>query len=167
VSTYTTGGVTYSFGMNSYLANAGTRVWYITAGTFDGVFQINSRTTIPAISDGTSNTLMAGERYHKDPAYTAIGSLGGWAWSNYNSGQDCLGATAVPNNYLLAPGTPVGSPAFNEDLRVNAFGSGHSGGSNFVFCDGSVRFLTMTSTSDLPTFQAMSTPKGGEVFSIN
>jgi prepilin-type N-terminal cleavage/methylation domain-containing protein/prepilin-type processing-associated H-X9-DG protein len=166
VSTYTTGGVTYYFGMNSYLANAGTQVWYITAGKFDGMFQINSKLNIPGISDGSSNTLMAGERLHRDPAYTAIGSLGGWAWSNYNSAQDCLGATNVPNNFLLAPGTAIGSPAYNEDNRVNAFGSGHSGGSNFVFCDGSVRFLTMNSTSDLPTFQALSTPRGGEVVTL-
>jgi prepilin-type processing-associated H-X9-DG protein len=131
--------------------------------TIDGVFYINSRTTIGGIADGTSNTFMAGERYHKDPAYTNIATLGGWAWANFNAPQDYIGSTPVPLNYQLAPGTPIGSPAFNEDNRVCAFGSGHTNGANFVFCDGSVRFLTLGSAGDLPTYQALSTRAGGEV----
>jgi prepilin-type N-terminal cleavage/methylation domain-containing protein/prepilin-type processing-associated H-X9-DG protein len=165
VSTFVKSGVTYYFGMNSYLGNAGTRSWYVGNMTTDGVFYLNSRTTIGGITDGTSNTFMAGERYHKDPAYTAIATLGGWSWANYLAGQDCLGSTAVPVNFQLAPGTPVGAPAFNEDNRVAAFGSGHTNGANFAFCDGSVRFLTLGSAGDLPTYQALSTRAGGEVVS--
>ena len=163
VSTYTTGGVTYYFGMNSYLGNAGTRSWYVSSETNDGVLYMNSKPTFEGITDGTSNTFLAGERYHKDPAYTAIATLGGWAWANYDAGQDCLGSTCVPLNYTLAPGTQTGYPNYPEDNRVAAFGSGHTNGANFVYCDGSVRFLTLGSVGDLPTYQALSTRAGGEV----
>jgi prepilin-type N-terminal cleavage/methylation domain-containing protein/prepilin-type processing-associated H-X9-DG protein len=166
VSTFTSGGTTYYFGMNSYGANAGTRSWYVSNMTTDGVFYINSRTTIAGISDGTSNTLMFGERYHKDPVYTNIATLGGWAWANYSAGQDYLLSSAVPVNYTLPPGTKTGAPNFPEDLRVNAFGSGHSGGANFTMCDGSVRFLTLVGNSDLPLLQALSTRAGGEPASV-
>ena len=94
VSTYTTGGVTYYFGMNSYLGNGGTRSWYV------GFQLLRGRRLLPqladhisGIADGTSNTFLAGERYHKDPAYTNIETLGGWAWSNY---RPCRTASAAP-----------------------------------------------------------------------
>jgi prepilin-type N-terminal cleavage/methylation domain-containing protein/prepilin-type processing-associated H-X9-DG protein len=166
VTTYTTGGKTYYFGMNSYGANGGTRSWYITSMTTDGVFWINSRVRIADITDGTSNTLLFGERYHQDPAYTDIATLGGWAWANYNAPQDYILSTAVPVNFQLAPGTRVGSPAFPEDDRVCAFGSGHTGGANFCFADGSVKYLTLTNVGDLPLLQALSTRAGHEPISL-
>ncbi len=161
VTTYTTGGVTYYFGMNSYLGNGGTRSWYVSSMTNDGVLYLNSRVTMNGIGDGTSNTFLAGERYHKDPVYTDIDKLGGWAWANYNAAQDHIGSTPVPVNYTIPVGTTLSNAS--KDPRICAFGSGHPNGANFVFCDGSVRFLTATSAGDLPTYQALSTRNGGEV----
>src|SRR3954454_25054776 len=44
VTTYTPGGVTYYFGMNSYLGNGGTRNYYVDSNySVDGVFYLNSR----------------------------------------------------------------------------------------------------------------------------
>jgi prepilin-type N-terminal cleavage/methylation domain-containing protein/prepilin-type processing-associated H-X9-DG protein len=167
VGTYTTGGVTYDFGMNSYLGNGGTRSFYVDANyAVNGVFYLNSKTTFGGIIDGTSNTFLAGERYHKDPVYTGMASLGGWAWSNYLAVQDATGSTQVPLNFLLAVGTQTGYPNYPEDDRIAAFGSGHSNGANFAFCDGSVRFLSLNSTGDLPTYQALSTRAGGEVVAV-
>ncbi|HEX4612200.1 MAG TPA: DUF1559 domain-containing protein, partial [Urbifossiella sp.] len=175
VTTFVSGGVTYYFGMNSYLGNGGTYSYYYgdAAYSVDGAFYMNSRVTIGGITDGTSNTFMAGERYHKDPVYNAanlgagkgIDSLGGWAWSNFAAVQDCTGSTRVPLNYLV----PVGSSPTNfavTDPRVAAFGSGHTGGANFALCDGSVRFVSNGDTSTLGTYQALSTRAGGEVANL-
>jgi prepilin-type processing-associated H-X9-DG protein len=41
--------------------------------------------------------------------------------------------------------------------------SNHPGGANFVFCDGSVRFLS--NSTPLTTLQALATRNGGEVIS--
>ena len=160
--TYTTGGTTYYFGMNSYLGNGGTRPWYVANMTNDGVLYINSRVTMNGIKDGTANTFLAGERYHKDKVYTAIETLGGWAWANYSAGQDYLGGTCVPLNYNLESltGTPTTQ---QKDDRVCAFGSGHTNGANFLMCDGSVRYVTNSGTGNLPNYQALSTRMGGEV----
>ena len=170
VSTYTTGGVTYYFGMNSYLGNGGTRSFFLDINySNDGVFHLNSRVTVNGIGDGASNTFLAGERYHRDPVFNStnlgpgkgIDTLGGWAWANYLAVQDCTGSTRVPLNYLCPPGSNPRSFAVS-DPRICAFGSAHPNGANFAFCDGSVRFLTMTGTADLPTYQALSTRNGGE-----
>ena len=166
VTTFVSGGVTYYFGMNSYGGNGGTRSWYVGNMTTDGVFYINSRVRFGDIIDGTSNTLLFGERYHQDPAYTAMPTIGGWAWANFSAGQDYLLSACVPVNFQLAPGTKTGSPNFPEDDRACAYGSGHTGGANFAFGDGSVRFLTLSGNADLPVLQAISTRAGGEVVSL-
>jgi prepilin-type N-terminal cleavage/methylation domain-containing protein/prepilin-type processing-associated H-X9-DG protein len=167
VVTYTTGGNTYFFGMNSYLANGGTRSWFVTNQTIDGVFWINSRVNIAGITDGTSNTLLVGERYHREPYWKAFETLGGWAWANYQAGQDYVGSSMVPVNYTLPAGNPDPPSFAVQDPRVNAFGSGHPGGANFCLADGSVRFLRAGGNADLPVLQAMSTRAGGETLNAN
>jgi prepilin-type N-terminal cleavage/methylation domain-containing protein/prepilin-type processing-associated H-X9-DG protein len=163
VSTFTTGGVTYYFGMNSYGGNGGTKSYYMdTSLKTDGVFWINSKVTFASIPDGTSHTFFFGERWHYDPIYKAIETTGGWAWSSYLSHQDYILSTPVPVNYLVPTGTSVPVPFAISDLRTAAFGSAHMGGANFSFGDGSVRFMTLTSNADLPVLQALSTRRGGE-----
>jgi prepilin-type processing-associated H-X9-DG protein len=142
--------------------------------TTDGMFWINSKVNVDGVQDGTSNTLLFGERYHKDPAFDSrissnqqgMDVLGGWAWANYNAPQDYFGSTPVPVNFQLAVGTPTGSAPFNEDNRICAFGSAHSGGANFCMADGSVRFLALVSNADLPVLQALSTRSNGEVANV-
>src|SRR5262249_39733563 len=135
-STYTTGGVTYSFGMNSYGGNGGTRSWYYSFRTPDtdvytnhkvtneAVLYYNSRVKLTQITDGTSNTFLAGERFHNDPNYATIKTLGGWAWANVNAAEDSLLSTPQPINYMC----PASPSTQNKDDRVCAFGSGHTGG---------------------------------------
>ena len=46
--------------------------------------------------------LLFGERYHKDPVWAGIETLGGWAWANSNGPQDYLYSSRVPVNFNLA-----------------------------------------------------------------
>jgi prepilin-type N-terminal cleavage/methylation domain-containing protein/prepilin-type processing-associated H-X9-DG protein len=166
VVTYTTGGVTYYFGANSYVANAGSKSWFISSASFDGMFQINSKMNIPAILDGTSNTILVGERYSLDPVWTDLPNRRGWAWANYNAPQDYFGGALVPINYTIPKSFSDPPPFSEQDNRLNAFGSNHATGANFVFGDGSVRFLTLTSTSELPTLNLLCRPTDGQVVTV-
>lgn len=144
----------YLFGINSYFANAGTVAWPIGNSTLNGVMYYNSRVRIAGIKDGTSNTFLAGERFSKDPTYTStqlLENTRGWAWTNYNSGQDLLGDVSWPLN---SPASTTGTNA-----RRTNFGSGHTNGANFVMCDGSVPFLS--NGINFATYQLLATPADG------
>jgi prepilin-type processing-associated H-X9-DG protein len=169
-TTFVTGGQTHYFGANSYGGNPGVYGFFTTSMDQTGIFYINSSVSIPQITDGTSSTLMFGERNRVDPAYDRIygGGVGGsfaqrsgWAWTNTLPGFDYLFGAAEPINWAIPP-TLASDPGFiNEDLRFSTYGSGHVNGANFTFSDGSVRFLT--NGTSLLVLQQLSTRNGGEV----
>jgi prepilin-type N-terminal cleavage/methylation domain-containing protein/prepilin-type processing-associated H-X9-DG protein len=151
----------YYYGVNSYFANAGTFAWYINdvrkGKGFDGVYQINTATRIKDIPDGTSKTVMVGERHSLDQKWDDLPNRRGWAWSRYMAVQDLMGSSAVPINFSMSSTSQT-----DKDRRINAFGSGHPTGANFVWCDGSVRLLTLESTATLPILQGLCRPSDGE-----
>ena len=121
--------------------------------------------TLVGITDGTSNTILAGEMGFQLKDYTFgsgtyAGQLRGgntqwvWGYASYS-----FGSTGVMFN------TTVGTPA-DVTARLGAFRSDHGGGANFLACDGSVRFLA-NGRIDLPTYQALGTRDGGEVIGGN
>ena len=64
-------------------------------------------------------------------------------------------------NYRVPSMVTASSTAATDD-RQNAFGSQHPGGANMVFADGSVRFVTLVDTADLPVLQKIMRPNDGQ-----
>jgi prepilin-type N-terminal cleavage/methylation domain-containing protein/prepilin-type processing-associated H-X9-DG protein len=128
----------YFFGVNSYFGNAGSFAGPVSEAppSLDGVLSYHTKVSILDITDGTSNTFLAGERYSYDPNVAAanLTDWRGWAWTDWNSSGDHLGDTNWPMNSTFARINNVGE-------RKQVFGSGHDNGANFLMSDGSVRFI--------------------------
>jgi prepilin-type processing-associated H-X9-DG protein len=147
-----------------------------------GSNNIDCRTpvNVTGITDGTSNTLLFGEKSLWDPGYNASCTSSQNAlidqsfWAN-PSMQDCVAGTEFPLNSsfqallgMLAGGCNDGENVAGTDAtscacdaRTVNFSSNHPGGVNFAFCDGSVRFVSQN--IPLVVLQALSTRAGGEV----
>jgi prepilin-type processing-associated H-X9-DG protein len=164
-----------NYGLGSYGGNGGTRSYPWTQLTQDGILYLESKVRLSDVTDGSSNTVLFGERSHRDLEYDRIavdstfyplGARGAWgAVLALGAGGPMANhalSSAVPINYLVPPGTPVGDMPVIYD-RLCAFGSLHPGGANFAFADGAVRFLS--ESMPLDTLQALSTRAGGEVVS--
>jgi len=123
---------------------------------------------LPAITDGLSNTLAIGEKSHVDPLFDGwtsansgvkIHQVSAWAWSGGLKGPAHLFASSVGQiNYKVTSAT---GNFTQQDLRFQTWGSGHLGGVNFLFCDGSIRFVSDTLSTT--TLAQISTRAGGEV----
>jgi prepilin-type N-terminal cleavage/methylation domain-containing protein/prepilin-type processing-associated H-X9-DG protein len=166
-NTYTSGSVSYTFGITSYGCVQGTQDSYRGNITrpFDGVFYPNSVTKVTHVTDGASNTIFFAERTYTNTDSNALNAAraqleirtqtGGWAWCGFGSLQDYTLSSEVPINYS-------GCLDNNYcDERYGAMGSQHGGGCNVAFGDGSVRFLTLTSNSQLPILQELTTRASG------
>jgi prepilin-type processing-associated H-X9-DG protein/prepilin-type N-terminal cleavage/methylation domain-containing protein len=137
-----------------------------------GVFYRNSATRLTDITDGTSQTLLVGDR----------------AWSNVNGvwagaipGAVCKrgamnpapgsGAGSYPAADLVLAHSHLNNSTTDTDGGLDDFSSRHAGGSNFLFADGHVAFLRSI-PGDLPggaytpdslAFQALGTRANGEI----
>ena len=128
----------------------------------DGVFFRNSGIGMRDISDGSSSTLMVGERSFR---------LGEATWS-----AAVTGAVIIPDG---SDGVGTGPPESASSMvlghsgdgfspgdrrsHVNQFFSLHNGGVLFLFGDGHVGFLS--SSLDYRLYQALTTRAGGEAVS--
>ena len=160
---YETGGNEYYFGVNSYYANAGVQTWWHANATFDGVFYYNSKITFGKITDGSSNTLFISERYSFDPEWTDFANYRGWAWANFNAPRNFLAGGMEPINYKFPKGSGPWPGFALTDRKFSSFSSGHPQGANAAMGDGSVHFLTLTGTADLPVLQDLCVINDGRV----
>jgi prepilin-type N-terminal cleavage/methylation domain-containing protein len=100
-----------------------------------------SRTSLMSLSDGTSNTILVGE---KDVRPSSFGqALGDFA--AYNGGRD------VPRNVARCggPGFPIATDPLSNVEPERTFGSYHPGICQFVMGDGSVRSLGVDLSPDI------------------
>jgi prepilin-type N-terminal cleavage/methylation domain-containing protein/prepilin-type processing-associated H-X9-DG protein len=176
------------YGKSNYLANMGSDTsggnwasWTNPNGsTMNGVLlQSNSNNatwtvTLQGIIDGTSNTVAVGEV--TAGCDTAIGAN---AVCNYPEGGNGASGNNVMSSFpIWAGGNPnfAGQGRQHNYFRVmdvnypvnlknstnsdRTFGSQHTGGANFVFADGSVRFIS--NGINTTTYRAIGTRNGRE-----
>jgi prepilin-type processing-associated H-X9-DG protein len=153
----------YTFAYTNYGAVQGTQLDDDSTITypFDGVFYPNSKTAIRDVTDGLSSTIFFAERTYKEANVSgqiAILKVGGWAWCNWNSMEDHSLSSHSPINYS---GCGTGGTSCYD--RIPAMGSQHTGGCNVIFGDGSVRFLTLTDTTQLTLLKELTTRASGNV----
>jgi prepilin-type N-terminal cleavage/methylation domain-containing protein/prepilin-type processing-associated H-X9-DG protein len=131
------------------------------SGKLRGMFDVSDgqTVTLAGVTDGTSNTIAAGEGL---PAQRADNNV--WEW---NSGAN---GTTVPINYFSPQSCTIsgnGWGSTNWQSRCaytnTGFKSKHPGGANFLFVDGSVHFLKQT--VNMFTYCALGSRAGGEVVS--
>ncbi|HEV3166823.1 MAG TPA: DUF1559 domain-containing protein [Isosphaeraceae bacterium] len=142
---------------SQYLASAGQGEIEDVPGSNNGVFYRNSRVCLRDITDGTGQTLFLGERSRNlcDATWVVCTNP---AWAI----RDC----ATSNVMVLAntgpwPDEPWVNVPNHKGAKADDVWSLHPGGCNFLFGDGSVRFIKESVNPAI--FSSLATCKGGEV----
>jgi prepilin-type N-terminal cleavage/methylation domain-containing protein/prepilin-type processing-associated H-X9-DG protein len=148
---------------SSYAATVGDDASEVDDPDGNGVFFRNSQIRLTDISDGTSTTVLAGDRAWADAmgiwagiptgAITQPGATNPWT------------ATTGPGHCLILVHNNWINIKTDADGGLDDFSSKHPNGVNLLFADGSVRFgrsITVDGAERL-NFWAMGTRAGGEV----
>lgn len=148
-------------------------------GLGNGVMFRNSRVRIADITDGTSQTIMVGERAWSISNGTWVGAVANGVIRR-GPANPCptTGAPYYLAATLVQAHCNVLNTITDPDGGLDDFSSRHPGGANLLFADGSVRFAKSVlgnngtnpdgSTYDSPAsrvLQALGTRAGGEVVS--
>ncbi len=171
-----TTGVRGAFARIAYAGNPGgsrhgvLQVW--------GVFGSNRSGKIATVIDGTSNTIIVGERTggaqiyvgtQPAPALTnLLISTNGGGWGDVLNGENWMSGALYPSAF--DPNNPM--PYLQEgpcginctNIRGRSFHSFHTGGAQFALADGSVQFLS--ANTDAFIIAAMITREKGEVVQL-
>jgi prepilin-type N-terminal cleavage/methylation domain-containing protein/prepilin-type processing-associated H-X9-DG protein len=150
-----------NFARSNYLLSSGTYTdydadWLNTSTQHRGAFGNNGAANIGAMPDGTSNTIMIGESKQLHTA-TEYGPY--WGAGTHTAVHGRAGSASG-----FTPNYPYGNCSGNANQKCQyawGFGSKHSGGTNFVMCDGTVRFIA--DNISLNNFWFLQTPDGGDL----
>jgi prepilin-type N-terminal cleavage/methylation domain-containing protein len=133
----------------------------------DGVLFLDSRIRIADISDGTSNTLLAGERpasadlqfgwWYAGAGQRFTGSAETVLGVREQNVQPVTAGSCAPGFYSFAPGR------LDDQCDMFHFWSPHVGGAFFLLADGSAHFLSCDAAAVLP---ALASRAGGEAVSL-
>jgi prepilin-type N-terminal cleavage/methylation domain-containing protein/prepilin-type processing-associated H-X9-DG protein len=146
-------------------------------GVLHGVVVRNNGTSHPScpmmgtaenfasITDGTSNTLMVGELTFVDSPRRS--SFWAYGYTSYNQSSITTESRILGNRYgNNTPGSGCwnGTGQGGDNPCKRGFGSNHTNGLNFLFGDGSIKWVTYT--VDINMLAAMATVDGGEVADV-
>jgi prepilin-type N-terminal cleavage/methylation domain-containing protein/prepilin-type processing-associated H-X9-DG protein len=141
---------------------------YSAGSSSAGVFGTNGAARFADINDGTSTTIAVGEA-RQQMCSTLFGPR--WGAGVHTAVHGYVGDHRFHINYPAGRNKNDnlcwydGIPDSVARLQYAwGFGSWHPGGTNFVFCDGSVHFLQ--DTMSFPAFQALCSINGGEVVQL-
>jgi prepilin-type N-terminal cleavage/methylation domain-containing protein len=155
--------------LTSYLGVTGRNQFQEAEGQ-DGMLYVNSSVRMSEVTDGTSNTLLIGER----PSSNNL--VYGWQWAGAGD-TPYFGATDVVLGVHERAEDPLALPDYfrpgtihdQNDLHRYHFWSLHPGGGVWALADGSVRFIPYSAAGPeaapgaTPTvLEAMATRAGGE-----
>jgi prepilin-type processing-associated H-X9-DG protein len=167
------------YAKSNYVANIGnTANWTATFGcgavrgdSQNGPFRFSNNnnltwiTNMASILDGTSNTVAVGEAtmsVNVTPSAINDGAFPIWAGGNPN-GRGCGDIYGLGSTFrIMDTAYPLNRRTGNESML--SFGSMHSGGANFLFLDGTVRFIS--DGIDTNTYRWLGSADGGEVVSL-
>jgi prepilin-type N-terminal cleavage/methylation domain-containing protein len=181
------GAQSFKAAVTSYRPNVGS-LW---GGGTDGVI-CTQAVRISDIRDGTSNTFLAGDYFGSQQAgyeawltaawaalgfsynpsnYPPYAVMADGAWSmqpSYNT--ICQGG--YPINTRIPETVPAGGwtdATYTSQVMAGVYGwsSGHAGGVNLVFADGSVHFISNNVNNNVNVLFYLSTRCGGEVISAD
>jgi prepilin-type N-terminal cleavage/methylation domain-containing protein/prepilin-type processing-associated H-X9-DG protein len=135
-----------------------------------GVFYRNSATRLTDIKDGTSQTILIGERAWSNVNGVWAGAVSsGVARRGAQNPCPGSGAAFYPAPTLVLAHSHLNNALTDADGGLDDFSSNHSGGAQFVFADGSVHFIRSISgdtptgyTPDSVAFQALGTRSNGD-----
>jgi len=152
--------------VTTYLGVTGNDEWVETgfpgSNARNGAFPVNTYqsgkrktpVTLLSFTDGTSNSLMVGERPPSNDLY--------WGWWAYSDFDNVLALPNTDDSYISGCPMPGIFKADSPSNRcaVTHFWSMHSGGANWLCGDGSVRFFSYASYD---TLRLMASINGGEL----
>jgi prepilin-type N-terminal cleavage/methylation domain-containing protein/prepilin-type processing-associated H-X9-DG protein len=163
-----TGGYTGSFGsfgVTDYVAVNGNDFNYLGPNYIlngnQGVMYRDSRTRVTDILDGSSNTVMVGER---PPSPDML--LGWWTYTELDSTLSARSIFLYYHTTGNGSNTPCQTPALfspgslTNNCDAHHFWSLHIGGANWLFADGSVHFISYAASLIIPQ---LATRNGGEI----
>jgi prepilin-type N-terminal cleavage/methylation domain-containing protein/prepilin-type processing-associated H-X9-DG protein len=181
----------WNYALTSYGGNGGTRSYFPTRSTADGIFHTTGEASEPEqdqkpvqpreVTDGLSKTPLFGERSHVDPNYATFNAadwgeqLSEWGWWGASTSRKMIGhvtmSSIAPINYRLpfayegrSGQTPPADSfgAFQHYVELRICAFGSNHPDGANFVFADGSLQFLSSETDLHAFQAMSTRGGAD-----